>query len=468
MPDLNVPIDDQNSDIRSLFTARKDEFAKVLRLDKGISKADNWTYITEDTVRYLIIPKNSSELSAKIGWKALFAFLALNGVRLKYSDLDYEGKDSPVEVEEFFSGLANRIEQLSSLKSDAVLKINGKTPLSRGRAAVDLLILKKFSLEPGLEKFLPTSINLDGKSFMKYYLGLLTGIKGIESIRNIPDLINNIISSECTKYRSTCKNLVDKYRIPFNIVVDDCIRKKKKEVMINRKKTIKQTPIHYNKVSDTPFILSKEEKLYFEGHEDPWRTTEEIVKEYQEGVSIYDLKTVRERYSKEYRLKQEFTERNSAFKSRRLTAFKDLASVSKSTKEMESWRLSNNSKQEALDNLSILYLESARTKDWAKFKRIISNLNPKFIKGFEPDSTWKALNLELVRKAFGNIPYYTDETDQHTLENIYELIISLSGEMSSIRTECAEPSKRKQRRQARKGEEIDKTINSSDDEMKVD
>jgi hypothetical protein len=238
--------------------------------------------------------------------------------------------------------------------------------------------------------------------------------------------------------------------------------------MINRKKTIRQTPIHYNKVSDTPFILSKEEKLYFEGQEDPWRTTEEIVKEYQEGVSIYDLKTVRERYSKEYRLKQEFTERNSAFKSRRLTAFKDLASISKSSKEMESWRLSNNSKQEALDNLSILYLESAQTKDWAKFKRIISNLNPKFIKGFEPDNTWKALNLELVRKAFGNIPYYTDETDQNTLENIYELIISLSGEMSSIRTECAEPSKRKQRRQARKGEEIDKTINSSDDEMKVD
>jgi hypothetical protein len=437
--DVKVPLEEQTPEVQKLFETHKFEFQKVLRIDRGVSKADNWSYSLEDKVRYFIIPLNSNELASKSGWRSFYALMFESGIRMKISSTPFEISDIPSEVDDFMAGLANRVKQLPELRAGATLRITGSTAFERGRSACDLLILKKFSGAMGVDKFLPASVLIGGKTFLKHYISLLGGSAGIACIKNVPDVINTLITSEAERNSKLFSRLAENYRIPFNVVIDDLIRKRTREVVVNRK-TVKQTySVNYSKISGSPFTLNIDEDDFFRTQETAWEKASELTEVYKLGVPLNKLTEVREEYTKICSSKQRYIETYSPLKSRRLEAFKALAAISRTNKEMEAWRLSKNSVQDALDNFPAMYLEARRSKDWTTFKKVITSLHPKHIVGYQQDETWNAFTLDQVKKAFGDIPYTLEHDSAQAIKDAFETMISFSNEMTMIRSTVAKP-----------------------------
>jgi hypothetical protein len=464
-PALGVS-DAYEGDVKSFYESKKDKFRSNLRLDRGSSKADNWSYSTEDKTRYLVLPKNYQSLFELDGYSALLSLIFSVGTRVKVSDTEWEEKDKPKEINDFFAGLSNRLGELKKLDSDSKLRMSGQTAMQRGRQVVDLLILKKFSKDPGIEKYLPPSILISGKTPLKHYLGLLGGADGIKSLKNVPDFINHIINTEIENNAKDIEMMYKAYTIPYSTVISDLVQRKNVEKTVNRKKVSIKTPVNLNKISDSPFILSDMEKEYFKSLEKPWSRLEELQGSYKEGVCISDLSNVRKIFKQEYQSKRDYVARFSAFKSRRLTAFKTLASFYLTKKEFENWRLSRNTAVEAKSALADFYKECQRNKDWEPFKKLISNLSPKHIDGLDLSrSPWQYLNSETIRKAFGDIKWYTDTDNQHNIESIYKFVIGEFPDMIAVRNDVSRPSERKRKGNAGKEEAHDQEMDVSESSL---
>jgi hypothetical protein len=452
IPDLGIPADAQVDDIKNLIKENSTHFSKVLKLDQGVSSASNWTYTKEDKVKYLVVPKNISVLAKLPGFQGLIAFLIRRGVRMKTSNTAMNTKGASKDVDSFFAALNNRIEFLDRIDENSTLKITGKTPEERGRACVDQMILKIQFKEIALDKFLPETCYVNGKGFLKHFVGLLGGASGSDALKSIPDLINTLIRNEFHRNAVQLVELAKRYVIPFDQVVKDLIRTKTQTVSKDRKTFKKQSNIHFAKISGTPFILTEGENEFFKGLEGPWNDTEALAEHYHGGVGISDITTVRERYAKAYRLKQEIIEKYSAWKARRLTALKTLAAVSLNKKEMETWRLSESSKQSALDNLPMFIRECAKEKDFEPLKKVLAGLHPRFIKDYDEPTSWKNLSAETVRKAFNLLPYY-DSAEIGSLKEVFKIMNSLTSEMSVLSTTVPGPSKKKVKRKNKEADE---------------
>jgi hypothetical protein len=441
-PDVFVPLEEQTAEIRKTFEKCKDAFDKVLKLDQGVSKADNWTYTTEDKVQYLVVPQNFDDLAKMEGWTSLIGILYKYGVRMKRSNIIFEAQACNKDVIHFLAGMTNRIDQLSSLKEDSTLKISATSPKERGRCAVDMLLLKKYSKEVALEKFLPSTCTVNGVSFTKYYLGLLGGSAGVKSLKNLPDLMNTIIGKAGEKNSIPVMRLVSEFKIPFNVVVDDIIRKKKRTFKENGKTVIKDVPVHFPRISGSPFILNNDEDVFFKSQESAWKNTEKLAEAHIGGVRISEIINVRSQYSKYYAEKHHLIETYSSWKSRRLQAYKALVSTYLSDKQLKEWRLSNNSKQDALDHLPNMYREAESNKDWTDFKQVISDLHPRHIKGFKLSEKYETFTTESVRKAFGNMKWF-DPNEVQTLKNSFAIMKSLTSEMSVIASKIPDRSQKR-------------------------
>jgi hypothetical protein len=437
LPEIGIPLESQTPELQEAYRRHEVRFASILKLDGGVSSADNFTYTHEDSGHYFVVPANYQELMTKKGWDAFFAMLFKFGVRMKPSSTDFDARDATDEVQKFISGIVHRMEQLPTINSaNATLKISGTTSKERGRATVDLLVLKRYHKDIALEKFLPTTSQVDGKGFLKHYLGILGGSQGSAALKNTADLVNIMIRKQCDKNPDELSKVCQNFTIPFNVVIDDIIRRKKTTETVNRKKVTKSVAVHFPKISNTPFILSDAEEEFFGDQEDPWEKTDKLANNYQGGVKVNEIERVRQTYSELYKAKQALTERYSSWKSRRLKAFKVLASVTRTKQQMEEWRLTNQSKLDALDNLPIMFRDCNQSKDWQPLKQVLADLHPRMIKDFKPADIFNHFTCENVRRAFGNLIFH-DKAEEPIIEGIYQLMMNLTGEMTIIRSNVA-------------------------------
>ena len=114
---------------------------------------------------------------------------------------------------------------------------------------------------------------------------------------------------------------------------------------------------------------------------------------------------------------------------------------------MEEWRLSNNSAEDALSGLSILYKSCESQKDWTEFRDVIGNLHPKHISGYNSNSIWTHVNSENIRRVFGNLNYYERDLDSSIASNIYKLVTTvICNEMSAIKSSFVKPKRPKEKK----------------------
>jgi hypothetical protein len=445
-PDIGITPDAQLPDIRSLIYDFKEAVDRNLRLDKGITKADNFTYISEDGRNHLVVPSNVRELMKVDGWKSVLSLFIKLGVSMKTSDTPFENANASNELDSFIAGLANRLRFIAESSDELKLKPSATDPITRGRAYVDLLIIKSFTLEVNIEKFLPASVQVQGRSALKYYLAGIAGARGIQSLKSIPDLINTLIKEVVRKQNEKCIRSTQSVLIPYADVVDDYIHKRSVSVTVNGKKAVKLQPIGYNRISKTCFTLYDWEDDLLKERERPFDELFALAERYSNGVPISELKTVRGAFEKAYRAKVSFVQQHSAWKSRRMEAYKLLASFSTDKKSMESFRLSEKSKRDALDNLPMIIQEAHRSKDYDDLKKILANLSPRQIPGakLDPTNAWNLINASSIMRSVGLISYH-DPQEEGMARDIYRILLEITPEITSIASEHAKPVPKKAR-----------------------
>jgi hypothetical protein len=234
--------------------------------------------------------------------------------------------------------------------------------------------------------------------------------------------------------------------IPYADVVDDYIHKRSVSVTVNGKKAVKLQPIGYNRISKTCFTLYDWEDDLLKERERPFDELFALAERYSNGVPISELKTVRGAFEKAYRAKVSFVQQHSAWKSRRMEAYKLLASFSTDKKSMESFRLSEKSKRDALDNLPMIIQEAHRSKDYDDLKKILANLSPRQIPGakLDPTNAWNLINASSIMRSVGLISYH-DPQEEGMARDIYRILLEITPEITSIASEHANPVPKKAR-----------------------
>jgi hypothetical protein len=378
------------------------------------------------------------------GWNSLFSLLITRGVRLRISETPLENPISSEEVSSFIAGIANRIRTIEE-NDDLTLKVTASDAKGRGRVAVDILLIKQMTKLINVEKYLPDSSTMKGRAFMNSYLALLGGPSGIQSLKNLPDLINTLIKEVGRTRQTQIEKAVAAFKIPLSCAIDDLVKKKTVTKTEKGKKITVSSPIHFNRLSNSPFCLGDQEKEFFRAQESSWDILQKLTEDFKEGIPFDQLTTVRETFSRCTEEKSKFTQKYSSWKSRRLEAIKILASANLSKKQMEAWRLSERTKQEAFDNFPALITEAVESKDRTQLKKVLANLNPNKIPDCKLDmrNSWNNVNADTVLMSLGMIPYYADKNSYEMITNVYDKICLLSAEVSGIATEAAKPTKRK-------------------------
>jgi hypothetical protein len=443
LPDIGIANDSQLPDIKKVINDCSDDIANALKLDKNVSKQDNFTFTKDDKVNYLIVPKNLEALMKVQGWNSVLSFFITFGVRLKKSNIEIENPVVAPDLSGFMAGLANRVKYIQQ-NDDIQFKVTGTDAKSRGRAVVDILMLKQKSQQINLEKFLPSTATVNNRSPLKYYLSLICGAEGISSLKNVPDLINTVIKESLRNEHAKLDKAFSDFKIPLSSAIDDLLRKKQVERKEKGRKASISISVNYNRISNTPFCLVDEEVKYFKGLESPWDIIQEFTEKYASGIPLNELTNARALFSREYRAKAEFTQKFSSWKSRRLEAFRALGTFNLGKKEAENWRLSEKTKDSAFDNLPDLMREAASTRDKTNLKKILANLNPNKIPDYplKANSPWRLLNADTVLQCVGLVPYY-EPAELANLKVVFKMLGEFTAEITSISTTVPNPKKRK-------------------------
>lgn len=350
-----------------------------------------------------------------------------------------------ITLAEYIVGIAARIDFIKKDEGEINLNPCATTPRKRGRAYTDLLIIKKFSNDVNVERFLPPTVSADGgRSSLKFYLATIAGASGIQSLKSIPDLINVLITSVITQNSDKLRKAYDEVKIPYSELVSDFVRTKTTERIINGKKTIVKRPLSYNRISNSPFVMSTAETAYFKSQEGCFDELDNLSNTYAQGVKLDDLRTFSAQFKQKYDEKVQFVEKYSAWKSRRLQGFKSLASISLTKKEMESWRLSEGTRSRAMSNLARMIREAYESKDHELLKLTVSNLNPRHIPGYTLPNTniWNYVQTEGIFQAVGLKKYYL-VTDETRISQIHSFLVGLCEEITGLSMNPPKASKAK-------------------------
>jgi hypothetical protein len=446
-PDTGVLTDEQDLEIKEIIVNCHADIKKSLQMDEGKTKKSNFVYTREDGKNYLVVPSNLEALMKIKGWNSIFSLLITRGVRLRLSETELENPISSEDVSSFIAGIANRIKTIEE-NDELTLKVTASDAKNRGRVAVDILLIKQMTKLINVEKYLPETSTMKGRAFMNSYLSLLGGPSGIQTLKNLPDLINTLIKEVGRARQEQIERAVSAFRIPLSCAIDDLVKKKTVTKTEKGKKVSHSSPIHFNRLSNSPFCLGDQEKEFFKAQERAWDTLQKLTEDYKEGIPFDKLTQVREIFSASTEEKSKYTQKYSSWKSRRLEAIKILASTNLSKKQMEAWRLSERTKQEAFDNFPALITEAISSRDRSQLKKVLANLNPNKIPDCRLDmrNSWNNVNADTVLMSLGMVPYYADQNSYDVISNVYDKICLLSAEVSSLATEAAKPIKRRIRR----------------------
>jgi hypothetical protein len=201
---------------------------------------------------------------------------------------------------------------------------------------------------------------------------------------------------------ASLRKLAHATKLSIGQVVGDLTRKKKQKKKVDGKTVEIQVPIHAVRVSDSPFAVTEEEKEYLQRQEVAWDNLISFNKAYAGGVPLTELEQARVSYKKHYDGQMEFAQAHGAWKSRRAEAFRDLASFSKTQKEMKEYRITNKSRDLALDNFVKIIESYSSDTDTVSgdLDKIIVNMRPSHLKGFT-SLVWNAINGQNLLFIYG-------------------------------------------------------------------
>jgi hypothetical protein len=397
----NLPADvvedkDQQEDVRKLLLDAREDLKKALRLDGGVSKEKYFVFKTEDRKRYLTIPSNSEELIKIPGWDALFSLLMELGIAMKLSDSKFNNPGASEETKKFFAGLANRISKNDWDVDEDKFMVSSTKAAERGRVTADVYALKKCTSVMNLEKYLPSSSRIGSTSYIRHYLTLISGSNNVESLKAIPDLVNKIMSNWVDIYSVQFRQIAQGTTISIGQAVGDLTRKKKIKVKKDGRTIEILKPIHAVRVSDSPFAITRYEIEHLKALEKPWDDLQAFNDRYKDGVPITEVETARNTYSSAYNEQMKFAQQTGAFKSRRMEAFKELLSLTTSSKEMKDFKLTKKTREIALDNFSKAIAQYDVEKDTLPIDidKVLLNIRPN-LPGYDRE-VWNVINKENV------------------------------------------------------------------------
>jgi hypothetical protein len=155
------------------------------------------------------------------------------------------------------------------------------------------------------------------------------------------------------------------------------------------------------RLSETPFLVTSDEIKHAQSLEKAWDELKEFNDKYSRGVPITEVETARETYSVKYQAQMKFAQATGSFKSRRLEAFKELASFSMNQKEMKDFKLTRKTKEIALDNMADIlnsYDAGDDTVD-VELDKILVNMRP-MMSEYECE-IWSMINQENLLRLYG-------------------------------------------------------------------
>jgi flagellar basal body rod protein FlgC len=387
-----------------MLRAASTDLSKALKIDGGVTKRSYFVFIKEDKMRYLTIPSNSKDLIKLPGWDALFSLLNELGIAMKFSDLAFENPGSSVETRKFFAGLAHRVSKTDWDSSEDTFMISSTNAAERGRVTADLYALKKRSSVMNLEKYLPASSRVGKTSYIRHYLSLLSGPNNVETLKAIPDLVNKIMSNWVETFSAEFDEISEKSVLSIGQVVNDLTRKKKKKVRKDGKSVDIMTPIHAARVSDSPFAITDKEEAHLRSLEGAWDDLQKFNSRYSKGVPVTEIESARDTFKEKYDDQMKYAQKTGSFKSRRLEAFKELASLSMSSREMRDFKLTKKTKDLALDNFAkAIDQYDPDKRAWPiDMEKVILNMKPGNMPGYQ-DTLWNYINGENVLYLYGKL-----------------------------------------------------------------
>jgi hypothetical protein len=323
---------------------------------------------------------------------------------LKLSDTEFKNPGASEETRKFFAGLFNRISKTEWDPSEDKFLISSTNAADRGRATADVYALKKATSVMNLEKYLPESSRIGNTSYIKHYLTQISGSNNVENLKAIPDLVNKIMSNWVELYHAQFEEIARNTTISIGQTITDLTRKKKIKVKKDGKTVDVLKPIHAVRVSESPFAITNEEINHLKTLEEPWDELQTFNSRYEKGVPISEIETARTSYAKAYNDQMKFAQQTGAFKARRMEAFKELASLSMSSKEMKDFKLTRKTREIALDNFGKAIQQYDIEKDQLPIDidKIIVNMRPTNLPAYSRD-IWNVITKE-------NILYlYTDK-----------------------------------------------------------
>jgi hypothetical protein len=201
-------------------------------------------------------------------------------------------------------------------------------------------------------------------------------------------------------------NWVELYEPQFNEIaantsisigqaVSDLTRKKKIKTKKDGKTIDVLKPIHAVRVSESPFAITEEEKNHLKALEKPWDDLQEFNERYANGVPITEIETARDTYKDAYEDQMKFAQQTGAFKARRMEAFRELASLSMSSKEVKEFKLTKKTREIALDNFAKAFQNFDVEKKTLEIDidKILVNMRPTNLSGYQRD-IWNVINKE--------------------------------------------------------------------------
>jgi hypothetical protein len=399
-----VDFDTQVSDVQDLLKSARSDLTKALKIDGGVTKQSYFVFIKEDKKRYLTIPSNSQDLIKLPGWDALFSLLNELGIAMKFSNTEFNNPGTSEETRKFFAGLANRISKSDWKSDDDTFLISSSNAAERGRATADLYALKKTSSVMNLEKYLPSSSRVGKTSYIRHYLSLISGPNNVESLKAIPDLVNKIMSNWVETFSAIFTLISEKTVLSIGQVVGDLTRKKKKKVKKDGKTIDIMTPVHAVRVSDSPFAITDDEINHLKALERPWDELQEFNNRYAKGVPVTEVEAARGTYKAKYEEQMKYAQQTGSFKSRRMEAFKELASLTMTSREMKDFKLTKKTKEIALDNFAkAIDQYDTDKRAWPiDMEKVILNIKPSHMPGYT-DLTWNQINGENVLFLYGKL-----------------------------------------------------------------
>jgi ribosomal protein L21E len=217
----------------------------------------------------------------------------------------------------------------------------------------------------------------------------------VETLKAIPDLVNKIMSNWVELFSVQFKEIAERTTISIGQAVNDLTRKRKMKVKKDGRTIEILKPIHAVRVSESPFAITQDEIDHLKKLEAPWDELQSFNDRYKEGIPITEVETARSTYKNAYEGQMKLAQQTGAFKARRMEAFKELASLSMTSKEMKDFKLTKKTREIALDNFAKALQQYDVVKDSVPIDidKIIVNMRPSNLPGFNTE-IWNLINKE--------------------------------------------------------------------------